>query len=127
MFIDRNVVVEIDRDLLPFRKFKRLRWQRVKRGLIEPLEELVARDAAELPHGSRVQLVEQRTDPTIQRLEREERLAPQPRQDPPLHDLYGHFNLGLVARLVWPRRNDCRPVVTCKLLVRSLDADRKST
>src|SRR5579883_1892364 len=58
-----------------------------------------ARFADRGPERSTVELVAQLRDPCIERLEREEGLVAQARQDPALRDEHARLDLGLVARV----------------------------
>jgi hypothetical protein len=63
-------------------------------------------------HRAVIDFFQQLSDPLVERVEREEDLIAQPRQDPALDDLHGHFHLGLVSRPCRARRQDHRAVVT---------------
>ena len=66
-------------------------------------------------HDPHVQLVPQLPDRGIQLGQREEAPVAQPRQDPSLRHLHRDFDLGLVAGLARPGRQDCRAIMLCHL------------
>lgn len=115
------VVVDVDSRLLPLGVDEALRRQRLQRELVRLCKELGARLSAVGPHRPRVQLIEEDRDALIQRIQREEDFVTHSSEDPPLYDLDGDLDLGLVFRALRPRGQHRRPVVAGHLLVRSLD------
>ena len=121
VLVDLHVIVAPEAATAPLAVLEALRRQRPQCRSIVALEELPAAHAAERLHRPKVQIVEQLTDPRVQRHQREMLLASQAREDPSLRDLHADFDLRLVARLARTRRHDRRPVVPRHVAVRPLD------
>ncbi len=81
-----------------------------------------AAGGAQVAHRPVVQVGGQLADRAVQLGQGEEPPVAQPGQDPALHDLDGNLDLGLVARLAHPRRQDRRAVVGGHVLVGPADA-----
>ena len=121
MALDVDVVVDVHARLAPFGVDEALGRQRPQRRLIEAREEIAAGGPAVALHRPGVEIREQLADPGVQRGEREEGLMAQPREDPALGDLDGHFDFGFVARFRRSRRQNRRRVVRRPLFVRPLE------
>jgi hypothetical protein len=90
--------------------------------LVETLEQVPTRDAAELLARPPVELVAELEDPRVQLAEREEGLAAKPGEDPSLRHLHGDLDLGLVLGLPRPRRNDRGRIMSSELGVGPRDS-----
>ncbi len=117
----RDVVVDVERDLLPRRDLEGLGRQRRQRGPVEPLEELAAARLVR-PHRPVVEHAQKLGEPRVERAQARERLVADAREQPPLGDLHADLHLGLVARRPRARRKDRRLVVPRELRGRALDA-----
>jgi hypothetical protein len=120
--LDGDVVVEVDPRVLPFSILEGHRRQGAQRRLIQAGEEFAPARAAVVAHRLRVQCDQEIGDPLVERGQREKGLVTQARDDPPLGDLDGDLDLGLVARPGRARRQDRRPVVRPELGVEPLHA-----
>jgi len=121
-----DVVVDVDLRELSLREDERSIRQRPKHGLIEFCKQFPTTGAV-ASHGTIVELFKELSDPTIEFCQREKRLVAKHGQDPALHDLDGHFDLGLVlwlARSGWQGR---RAVVLGHLFVGALKAGLVTT
>src|SRR5690606_18717101 len=97
VILERNVVVDIEADLLPETGLERHCGQRHQRGLVEPLEELAPARLVRA-HGARVEVRDELSEAGVERAERRERLVADPRKEPALGDLNADLHLRLVAR-----------------------------
>ena len=111
MALDLDVVVDVDARAEPVGVDKPLGRQRLQRGSIEALEEIAPRDPAIRLHRTGIERDQQLANARIQRVEPEEGLVAQPRQNPSFGDLHGDFGLRFVARFRGTRRNDDRVIV----------------
>ena len=110
MLGDLDVIVEADAAALPLGVFVGCGWQGSQG---RPVELFEKRAPAGTPaaHWPVVQIVEQRSDRRIEFGQREEAPVPQPRQYPASDRLNADLDLGFIARLVGPRRDDRRAVM----------------
>src|SRR5690606_37385576 len=104
----------------PLGRFEAICRQRHQRGTVDALEELTPAYTTQAPHRPCVKVLEQLADAGIERLEREERLVAEPRQDPALRHEHPRLDLRLVARLSRPCRNHRRAIVAPKVFVGAL-------
>ena len=88
-----DVVVDVDRRLLPLGQLVGVRRQRQQRRTLDRLEELETALAV-LPHAAAVQVGETLSDGFVERRERVEYSVAQSREHPALHDLYSDLHLG---------------------------------
>src|ERR1700760_4210014 len=100
---DLDMVVEIDATALPFRVLVGLLRQRQQGLTIELFEELTAA-APPATEGAIIEIDREAPDRLVEGGKRKEAAVPQPRQNPATNDLYPHFDLGLVLRMMWPCR-----------------------
>lgn len=119
--VNLDVIVDVHAPLLPDAVDEALRWQRAQRRTVGALEEDAAGYAVD-PHHSIVEVGRQFGDALVERVQAAEGLVAEVRQNPPLGDLHGDLDLGLVARMQRARRQDGRAVVRRQLLVGALDA-----
>jgi hypothetical protein len=110
MAVDVDVIIEADAAQAPFGVDVGLARQRGERRAIELLEELAAADA-KAPHRPIIEIGEQRDDGGVELGEREEALMAQPGENPALDHEDAGLDLGLVARLARPGRQDRRAVM----------------
>ena len=116
-----DVVIDVHAGPAPLAVDEGLGGQRPEDGLVQALEQLLAASPV-AAHAPGIELREQLGDAGVERPEGKEGLVAKPRQDPPLGDLHGHFDLRLVPRARGPRRQDGGAVVGGKFLVRALQA-----
>ena len=121
MALDVDVIVDVHARLAPFGVDEALGRQRPQRRLIEAREEIAAGDTTVALHRPGVEIPEQLADPDVQRGKREEGLMAQPREDPALGDLDGHFDFGLVPRFRRSGGQNHRRVVRRPFFVRALE------
>ena len=96
VLLELDVVVDVHPGGLRGRIFKGLFWQRTQGGLIQFFEQLLP-GFVQVLHGAMVQLFQQLQDRPVQFGQAEEGAVAQSGQDPALHHLHAHFDLGLVA------------------------------
>ena len=116
MSLDLDVIIRGDAGATPFGILIGLAGQRHQGGPIDGLEELPAA-GAELAHQAGIEFVDQRADGGVQLGQREEAPVAQPRHNPAFDDQHRTLDLGLVARLAWPRWHDGRAVMGGEVLV----------
>ena len=104
------MVVEADPAQAPLGIFVGARRQRLERRAVE-LEEQVAAADAQAAHRPRIEVGDQPGDRLVELGQREEAAMAQAGQDPALDHEHRHLDLGLVARLAHPGRQDRRAVV----------------
>ena len=119
--VDLDVIIRRDAGAPPFGILVGLGRQRHQGRPVDGLEELPAA-GAELAHQPGVEFIDQLADRHVQLGQREEAPVAQPRQDQALDDQHGDLDLGLVARLARPRRQDGRAVMGGEVLVGAVDA-----
>src|SRR5205807_964558 len=105
MPLDIDVVVEPDPTNSPLGIFVGFGRQLLQRRAIE-FEEQIAPADAKTAHRPRVEIDNQLGDRLVQLGEREETAVPEPRQYPPFDYQNADLDLGLVARLARPCRQD---------------------
>jgi hypothetical protein len=115
-----DVVIRRYAGAAPFGVLIGLGWQRHQGRTIDGLEELTAA-GTELAHQAGVEVLDQDTDRDVQLGEREEAPIAQTRQNPALNDENRRLDLGLIARLAWPRRHDGGAVMGRQILVGPVD------
>src|SRR5450756_237330 len=118
--VEFDVVVDVDPHLLPLGVLVGLLGKGAKSSPLQGLEQRLPA-AGQLPEGTLVQPGQQLPDRSVHLLQREEHPVPQPRQDPPLYHLHGHFHLSLVPRPPHPCRYHSHTVVSRHLLVGGID------
>ena len=95
--------------------------QRQQGGPLQALEQRLPA-GAEMAHRPGIELDHEFADRAVQFGQREQPAMAQPGQDPALHDLHGHLDLGLVAWPAHPRRQHGGAVMRCHVLVGAADA-----
>ena len=80
-----------------------------------------------MAHRLGIQLAQELGDPLVERRQGEKGLVAQAGDDPPLGDLHGDLDLGLVARPRRAGRQDRRPVVRAELGIEALHAGLVAT
>jgi len=93
--VERHMIVDIERRLLPRPTLELVRGQRGERRSIESLEELHPARLVK-PHGACVELGQELANSSVEITKRIEDLMAHPCQDPPLRNLHTDFDLGLV-------------------------------
>src|SRR5437867_841874 len=122
MAVELDVVVEADASAdLPVAVDEGFGGEWPKGGLVQSPEELAATGPVE-PHRPGVEIREELGNPRVERGEGEEGLVTEASEDPPLRDLHGDFDLRLVSRLRWPRRQDDGAVVQREFVIGPLHA-----
>ncbi len=116
-----DVVVEIDPSQPPLGEGVVLLRQRPQRRALDRLEQGAAR-GAEPAHAVSVDTLHHRGDGGIALGQGEERLAPQPSQDVALGEANTGLDLGLVARLAGPSRQDADAVMFGHHPVRAVES-----
>ena len=84
--LERDVVVDVEADLLPGAGLEGHGGQRHQRGLVEALEELATARLVRA-HGPRIEVRDELRETGVERAERRERLVADPREEPTLGDL----------------------------------------
>ena len=105
-----DVVVEVDPGQPPFGEGVVLRRQGTERRSLDRLEQ-GASGRAEPAHRVGIDTLDHRGDGGVAFGEREERLSPKPPQDVGLGQAHAGLDLGLVAGLAWPGRQDADAVM----------------
>jgi len=118
---DLDVVVGRDPAPPPFGKGVRLGRQRLECRPVDLREQLVPADA-ELAHDLGVEIGDNLADRLVELGEREEAPVTQPGEHVALDDEDGDFDLGFVARLARPRRQDRGGVMLGQFLIGAVDA-----
>ena len=108
--VDVDMVVEADPAQAPLGIFVGGRRQRLERRMVE-LEEQIAAAHPQAAHRPGIEVDDQRGDRLVELGQREEAAVAQARQDPALDDEHGHLDLGFVAWLAHPGRQDRRAVM----------------
>lgn len=99
----------------PLTHIERLQRQRLQRGFVHSFPRAGA-GAFFFAEGPVVQFVEQFADRLIEFFQRKELAMAQRRHDPALGHLHRAFDLGFIARLAWPRRNNAESAVVRKVV-----------
>ena len=120
MPVELDVVVDVDAGRLPLAVDEGLGGQRTEGGTIQALEELAPARLV-LPHHAAVEVREQVVDARVQRGQREERLMPEPRQDPALGHQHARLDFRFVPSLPGPGRQDHGAGMLGELLVGALE------
>ncbi|MCR4340524.1 MAG: hypothetical protein NUW01_11655, partial [Gemmatimonadaceae bacterium] len=118
--ITGNATEDIHATRFPGRQLVPRGRQRPQPRPIELLEERAAAHAHAL-HRPGIDGLEARADCGVQVPEREERLVPQHREDPPLGDLHTDFDLRFVFRMRRAGRQNDGAVVVGQLGIRPVD------
>jgi hypothetical protein len=105
MPVELDVVVDVDARRLPLPVDEGLDGQRTEGGTIQSLEERTPARLV-LPHHAAVEVREQVADARVQRGQREERLMPEPRQDPALGHQHRRLDFRFVPSPPGPGRQD---------------------
>jgi len=108
--IEFDVIVDIEANLLPARRLKRLSRQRSERWFVEPLEQLAAARVVRA-HRSRVDDLSELEESAIEVGEVREGFVTNAREQPSLGDLDADLDLGFVPRRLRSRRQDRGVVV----------------
>ena len=108
--VELNMVVGADPGKAPFGELVVFTRQAGERGAFDGLEEMAAGDAT-AAHDVIVDAIECAGDRRVGLLQREERLSPQPAQNAGLGETHAVLDLGFVAWLARPRRQDADAVV----------------
>ncbi len=103
--VDVDVIIGRDAADPPFGVFVGLGGERLERRAIEFQEQIAAADA-EAAHRAGIEIDDEFGDRLVQLTEREETAVPEARQDPALDHQHADLDLGLVARLARPCRQD---------------------
>src|SRR5215468_3118025 len=111
-----DVIVNVHSGTGPFAQVEPLGWERTQCGLVYR-RELGRSGPLALAEWPLVDPVAQFPDSLVQLLNREEPPMPQRGDDPALGQLHTRFDLRLVTRLVWPRRNHSDAVMYGHLLI----------
>lgn len=98
MVRDIGVVIDVHAHLAPLGIDEALGRQRPQDRLIEPLEEVQARQPALASHRPRVQIRQERTDARVQRRERQEGFVSEPGEHSALGHLHADCHFRIVAR-----------------------------
>ncbi len=120
--VDLDVVVDVHPGLPPFGVDVPVGRERLEGRTVKALEEHPAGLPAVPLHGPGVEILEQLADAGVEGGQREERLMPKPREDPPLRDQHGRLDFRLVTGLRRTRRQDHGAVVARPVGVAALDA-----
>ena len=121
MVIDADVVIGPNGDLLPISMNMACRRKRDQGGLVQPLEELLAR-GSKMAADAGIQPRQFFSDCRVQLFQREERPMAQPRDNPALHQQHSAFCFRFVLGFVRPGRENSRLIVACKIRVAAVDA-----
>lgn len=118
--VDLDVVVDIDRCLLPFRVFIGMERQRLQGGLVDRFKEDSA-GRVQLLELAVIELGELLRDCFVQLREAEEGMVPKRSGDPALGDQHRRFHLGLVFRPGDPGGDDDRSIVPGHIVIGRID------
>jgi len=120
VMIQLEVVVDVERYLLPRRHLECGIGQGRQRRAIEPLEEVPAAGLV-CPHHATVEVGDEHREASVEHAEAVEGLVADAREQPALRDLHTDLDLRLVPRRLRARGQDSRSVVSPELRRRPLD------
>jgi len=119
MLLDVHVIVEDDHPLAPLRVGVGSLRQRAHRRAVERFEDAAAATREALER-SLVELDKEWPDRSVEFIQPEEALVPQPREDPSVHQKHAQLRAAFVLRAIRARGDDHRPVMGGELLIRAL-------
>jgi len=108
--VNVHVRVHVHAHQFPLGILRGLRGEWAEGRTVQRLEDAVAR-AREFLQRPRIERGQEGSNGGMHLLQGEERVVPQPGENPALHDLYAHFDFGLVAGLARPGGHDNTPIM----------------